>query len=1009
MITETESGLTSGQYAAIQAATENLAIEVRLQRYGPVWTSHDTSPTRSGSNFDAAIASTYLLRCYVGSLSDVEVERLADESGGDQSWTSVTCTLSDVDTGVPPSLVTNGLTARIFYYSTGGKIRYSECADISSGSFGAAQDVATVSGVVQLAAVSTTKFYYITEDSSTLNRRLRFYKYNGSWAATSSDIYWPFYIYGFDAVSLTGFDLLMMSTELAPMLGSRVVDGEITTKTERVQGIVAFRVQNGRWSDHELIDVIDRVETQPSRAKLRLSYVNSILFATYTRCGGDGDYTYSKLAVSRSKDSISWEFPELAETSNAPGLVLPRSDYLYLVGVDRTLRSPCCAWAGQTPAEQDVTANVLVVESMAAEIRDTTLGIANVENEMASTLATSNARIQAIYSLGYIVGGDASDNLKVQVSTEDVLIRAGELTLPRRGLSLTTQDRLGRLNRTVSDYAAEWPGQQAGRDPYNDPTDTGYGGLRHTAPYEGSWRAQDGICKLISSNNEGVAASTLVSDALCGSAQTGFRLDTTSKGEYAGIAFRIFDKDNLFFVVYYLDDDVIKLVRRVGSQEAVLATSSSMSWAVDTWYWLKVRVHYGMVYVYTSTDGITFSGPLSWSAGSGELPGQPQWEGTTAYVWSGKFGLIGYGYSDEDKWDSWKPDPWPGPSTEPDNYGTGVMSEGELARCFNFFDLTVTAAWEDIKGTITGTLYHIAIGGGRQAWVTSADGLWYTADIAASTITWSCIKTASAAQSETGLSGQFLAVGLTPANRVYAPWHGGQHVNRGFYHGTAGSVSYHAFPQYDPPGPLGPQPIGCGTARRGYCVYCGDGIPRIGCGAGSNGRALLWTDDTYIQFANDDDGNQVTCIRNGHLTTWNGELYGNYDPANLLYSMNTPPEYGFDVFSGSVLYYTNAAHDVYCDGVLLATAESVWGVGEEFGRVIFVRNSVNQMAAVVAGEALGGTPNKFVVYTRNRFADFHDRTGDFKTSVGTWSGDTAATDFGNASLFTFPYSDEEYP
>jgi hypothetical protein len=649
------------------------------------------------------------------------------------------------------------------------------------------------------------------------------------------------------------------------------------------------------------------------------------------------------------------------------------------------------------------------LESSAAEIRDTTLGVANPSDGLAGTLAKTDARVQAIYYLGYMLSGEASDLLKTQVSTEDVLVRGEEQQLPRYGLTLSTQDRLGRLNRTVSDYAAEWPGQMAGRDPYDDPTGTGYGGLRHTAPYEGSWKAQDGICKLLSSNSEGVAASTLVSDALCGSAQVGFRLDTTGKGEYAGIAFRIFDKDNLFYAAYFLDEDVIKLVRRVGSEEAVLATSNAKGWAVDTWYWIKVVVRYSMAYVYTSTDGITYAGPVAWAAGTGEMTGQPKWEGTTAYVWSGKFGLIGYGYSDEDKWDGWDADPWPGPTIEPQYYGVVVHSRAELARSWNFFDLDQTCAWEDIKGTITGALYHIAIGGSRQAWVTSADGLWYTGDIAAPTVTWSCIKTAAAAQSETGLSGQFLAVGLTPADQVYAPWHGNQAANRGFYHGTAGGVSYHAFPQYDPPGPLGPQNVHTATARCGYSVWCGDGIPRIGCGAGGNGRALLWVDDSYVQFANALDWNMTTCVRNGYVSTWEGEIYSGYDPNSLAFSMGTPPAQGFEVFSGSVLYYTNAAHDVHCNGVLLATAEAVWGVGEVFGHTMFVRNNVNEMAAVISGAALGGTPDKFVVYTRDRFTNFHDRTGDFEVTVGTWSGVTPASDFGNAGLVTFPYNDGDYP
>jgi len=743
MITETESGLTTEQYAAIQAATGDLAIEVLLQRYGPVWTSHDTSPSQSGANFDAAIASTYLLRVYVGDTSTVAVERLPSESGGDQNWAAGACPISDVDVEVAPTLVTDGLTARLFYYTTDGKICYVECADISTTFvFDAPVEVGEVAGVIQLAAVSTTKVYYITQDSNTLNRRLRFYHFNGSWSATSSDIYWPFPIYGFDAVAMTGLDLLMMTSELPPLVGSRAVGSEITTKVERVQGVVAFRVQNGRWSDHHLVDVIDRVETHPARTDLRLSYVNSTLFATYTRCGGGGSYTYSKLAICRSKDAIGWEFPELVETALAPCLVLPRADYLYAVGVNRTLRSPCCAWAGQTPVQQDVTTSILSVESMAAEIRDTSLGIANVSDVLAGTLAKSNARIQAIYYLGYVVGGDLSDILKVQVSTEDVLIRGEERMLPRHGLTLTTQDRLGRLNRTVSDFAAEWPGQQAGRDPYDDPSGTGYGGLRFTAPYEGSWKASSGMCNLISANREGLAVSTLVSSAFNGSAQTAFKLYTESEGEYAGLAFRVFDKDNLFFVIYDLDADKIYLKKRVAGTDTTLATSAAMSWGVLTWYYLKVRTHYSMVYVYYSTDGITWTA-LSWDSGSGEIAGVPEGQVETAYDGfsgiAGKFGLIGYGYSEDDEYDGWDPQPWEPIITDdiPDTPSVAVVwSMDQLART-TAFD-TSYPVWEDFTPGDVDYIYRVwrDRGSGFAAWMLGGydkedanEGLWHIDDV----------------------------------------------------------------------------------------------------------------------------------------------------------------------------------------------------------------------------------------------------------------------------------------
>ena len=41
MITQSESGLTQTQYENVQAATDDLSIQVQLQRYGPVWAAHE--------------------------------------------------------------------------------------------------------------------------------------------------------------------------------------------------------------------------------------------------------------------------------------------------------------------------------------------------------------------------------------------------------------------------------------------------------------------------------------------------------------------------------------------------------------------------------------------------------------------------------------------------------------------------------------------------------------------------------------------------------------------------------------------------------------------------------------------------------------------------------------------------------------------------------------------------------------------------------------------------------
>lgn len=714
-ITEAESGLTSQQYTDIQVATGDLAVAVVLQRFGPVWTTHDTEPTRSGSCFDAIIASTYLARVFVGSASDisVDVERLADESGGDQAWASVTCNLNDVDTDVPPSLVSDGLTVRLFYYSTGGVIKYSEIADISAGAFGAAQTVGAVSNVIFLAAVDVDKVHYIVKNSND-NRVLHVYEDTGTWGTTASDVYWPFKIYAFDAVTFeAGKDLLAIATDLAPLIGTRVIGAEVTTKVNEVQAIVHFWVSNGRWSDHAEIDVIDRVETDLSRNHLRMALNNSLLFTSYLRCGGTEAYPYSKAAVARSADGANWEFPEVIETLTSPFVILARTDYLYAVGVDRVLRSPRCAWAGQTPVEYDVTDYILGLDSSAAEIRNSQVQVSNPEDVLAGTLAVSDDRLQVVYELGYVVG---SDSLKMQVSLEDVVERAAQENLPKKGIALTTRDFLGRVNRVRSDYAAEWAGMQAGRDTFNDPSETGYGGLRHMAVYKPSWKTPGTPeIHLISKNKEGLAVSTFVTDALNGSAQTGLQVQTTGEGEYAGIAFRTYDKDNLYYLAYYLDDDVIKLVKGAGTDtdddnerdDTVIDTSASMSWVEDTWYYLKVVVRYSLVYAFYSTDGITWTA-MNWTgAGNAspvEMDGQSEWYGDSPVVMSGRFGLIGYGYSDVDTWPPYVPPPWEPPILPPP-----ILKEPDIVyvrrvnshiyRTGNWPGASPT--WVDVSGSLT--------------------------------------------------------------------------------------------------------------------------------------------------------------------------------------------------------------------------------------------------------------------------------------------------------------------
>ena len=667
MITRTEqTAWTVGQWNAFLAAYGDFSVEVNVQRYGPDWSPHpgEGKSGNTGTLFDAIQAAGYLVRCWAdadtGEMSDVS--RLASEAAATQAWEDITVNIA-IDVDVPPSLAVSGTAVRLFYYD-GTSIKYIECADITAvgPTFGAAQTVGAVSDLVFLAATSTTKVYYGVETAKH-NRRLYSTEFAAGWTATASDIYWPFVVYSFDAVAMDDYDLVVMATMLPPLIDSRVIGSELQNVPEIVQGLVTFRVANGRFSDHEEFDVIDKVDTSPARTNVRLNKENGIVMMAYQRRGGTGDYTYTKPAVSRSMDGRAWEFPEFLEGGlsdfDTPMVILPRADYLYAAGVNVTQRSNPCAWAGQTPEEKDITQYIRTFQLPGGEISQVQLGCENPEGVLDSTLLAECKRTQVQCNLGWVVAGVAR---RLQISTTDVEQWTDNTRLAHIALGISAKDRMARINRIKSDFAAEWGSMQAGRDQFVDTTGTGYGGTRFVATLEGSVVAEDGELSIKSYNKEVIAVSTFVNDALNGSVQTGIKLNYADQGEYGGVVFRLFDKSNFCAAVWRPDTPEVALFQREGQDDNSSDTgldTGNPGFGVGDINYLKVVTHYGMVYTYYSGTGIDWSLLLST-----EMPGQAD-PAVDYPVLSGRFGLIGYGYSDEDTAPSWEPTPWPVPLPPP--------------------------------------------------------------------------------------------------------------------------------------------------------------------------------------------------------------------------------------------------------------------------------------------------------------------------------------------------------
>ena len=663
MITRTEqTAWTQAQWDAFLAAYGDLSVEVKVQQYGPEWVSHpgETKSSHTGKLFDAIQAAGYLVRAWAdaetGEMSNIS--RLASEAATDQSWEDITVNIV-MDVDIPPSFAVSGTAVRLFYYD-GASIKYIECADITAATptFGAAQTVGAVSDLVFMAAVSTTKVYYGVETAQH-NRRLYVTEDNAGWSATASDIYWPFVVYSFDAVAMTDYDLLVMASMLPPLIDSRIIGNELQNVPEMVQGIVTFRVANGRYSDHEDFDVMDKVDSSPARTNVRLNSENGITMLSYRRTGGTGDHTYSKSAVSRTLDGRNWEFPEFLEGGlsdfDTPIVILPRTDYLYAVGVNMTQRSKLCAWAGQTPEEQDITQYIRSFRLPGGEITQMQLGCENPGGVLDSTLAAECTRTQIQCKLGWMV---ASESRKLTVTTADVEQWATNNRLAHTALSLIAKDRMDRVNRIKSDYAAEWGSMQGGRDQFIDTTGTGYGGTRFLATLEGAVVAATGELSVKSYNKETLAVSTFVTDALNGSVQAGIKLNYDTQGEYGGVLFRVYDKSNFCAAIWKPDSSEIVVMQRAGQDDDasdVEIATADPGWSVGNVNYMKVVTHYGMVYTYISADGIDWNLLMST-----EMPGQAA-PALDYPVVSGRFGLIGYGYSDEDEPPEWEPDPWPIP------------------------------------------------------------------------------------------------------------------------------------------------------------------------------------------------------------------------------------------------------------------------------------------------------------------------------------------------------------
>ena len=89
MKTATECGLTQGQWEALRDETGDASFSLEIEQYSLSLTSHDSDGHGSSiDNFDAIVCDDTIVRAWRSAADTISIQTLADEDGGDQSWSA---------------------------------------------------------------------------------------------------------------------------------------------------------------------------------------------------------------------------------------------------------------------------------------------------------------------------------------------------------------------------------------------------------------------------------------------------------------------------------------------------------------------------------------------------------------------------------------------------------------------------------------------------------------------------------------------------------------------------------------------------------------------------------------------------------------------------------------------------------------------------------------------------------------------------------------------------------
>lgn len=660
-ITQSESGLSAGVYAALSAATNGSAYKVIAHKYNLDFALGNITPSQPTSNAtDNYDAATVIGKGMVRIVDDLLqwFTLPAADATGPYSVTGVDSPFNATGaTGVAPSVadMENGNVGYCSFDATG--IYFGQAANVAAATSGTLSKVLTETNIVHVALVPGPRIHYVVKNATKNTYQLKMIDGANSWGKVESDIHYQYPIESFDAVALSSSpaeDVITMVSQVPGNVKIRWVNNEVQKTMEPAGGVMAFRYQYGTWSDHFEIEVFPNMTAHHFRRDVKTTLIDDTIFCTVFSVDGTEDYQIYSIRHYTSKDGRNWTLGDMLPMPQGfgqYGMVLARyGDYVYGVQGKNIYISDSTLYTGHSPSnlQADITDYIDDYTLDRSPNMQAAIVLNNSDGYFDNHAFINDDNVIALqHQLGYqLTAGNPATLIDVGLTEVDVITWSTEAS--SRMIKLVARDRMSWLSTLRQSEEAHYSdGQLTGGDEYNDNTGTSYGGLRHSGVQSGSWSSDNDELNLKSNNREGVCFSTFGAYIWNGGHQSDFSLATSGNDEYAGLVFRAPDKDNCWFVYYNQSADKIQLIRRINAEDTVMSQTSAMSWknTPTTRRYLRVNFRYGRIRVYSSTDGISWTEEITYIA-----PGQHTSGVDVAVMDKGFCGFLGKGYSPEDTW-----------------------------------------------------------------------------------------------------------------------------------------------------------------------------------------------------------------------------------------------------------------------------------------------------------------------------------------------------------------------